>query len=75
MKIKYTILLVLVLINNAFSQENGKIENGTYVCNKFEWKIKKDPIPKRFWNGVQMGICILGLIQNQRHIKIRIQSL
>lgn len=45
MKIKFTTLLLLVSLNYAFSQGNGKIENGTYVCNRFEWKIK---IPKNY---------------------------
>ena len=42
---KITILLLLVSINYAFSQGNGKIENGNYVCNRFEWKIN---IPKNY---------------------------
>ena len=45
MNMKITILLLLVSINYAFSQGNGKIENGNYVCNRFEWKIN---IPKNY---------------------------
>lgn len=45
MKIKFIITLLLISINLVFSQGNGKIENGTYVCDRFEWKIK---IPENY---------------------------
>ena len=55
MKIKIVlILLLLISSERIFSQEksesngeiiievpeNGKIENGTYICNRFDWKIE-----------------------------------
>ena len=45
MKIKFTILLLFVSINYAFSQVNGTVKDGSYVCNRFDWKIN---IPKNY---------------------------
>lgn len=55
MKYKFLFITLIVFSNLLFSQvkkgdikgdeliieipENGKIENGTYICNRFDWKI------------------------------------
>ena len=54
MKSKFKFILLIVLSNPIFSQEkkevikgdeliievpeNGKVENGIYTCNRFNWK-------------------------------------
>lgn len=43
--IKKTILLLLTIILTSYNsnsqgiKDNGKIENGIYTCNRFDWKI------------------------------------
>ena len=55
MKVKILFILLIICSNSIFSQEkkeviksdeliievpeNGKIENGIYICNRFDWKI------------------------------------
>ena len=55
MKPKFLFILLIIFSDSLFSQEkkevikgdeliiqapeNGKIENGTYICNRFDWKI------------------------------------
>lgn len=61
MKPKFLFILLIIFSDSLFSQEkkevikgdeliiqapeNGKIENGTYICNRFDWKIT---IPEGF---------------------------